>query len=600
MITTLNRDVGLLNSMKRVAFLLLVLCLCAGMARPVFSEPPLRLYFKKNISESTEQQTTSRHTVQRGEWLNRILKSKGYSARQIPQLLPAIRELNPQIQDLNQLRPGQILYLPDTAPASAPRPQPAAPSVTEKRPDVTEPTRSTPPAQAGATYIVRQGDTLSAILARQGISTAQIFSRYIQAFKELNPDIQDVNTLHIGQEVVLPGLPSDNSTQPAAPERATPEDSNATDDGSLLKALTIMPLPENSTLPAGNGTANAIPPQITSRLLEATADRDTAASWKSLTLPSNPTLATKGPTLDQIMESNATAATPARKAVTGIPFIRTVLEKMRFSFAPGDENMYSIDRTRWLQVNLKESPIIELPWGGKAILTRTVKSDAWIADANRVGFHVCPVTAGWSPSSVIASLAETFPDCVRLWAGNRNLTFSHAGLGLTLRAPCLTIIRQNGRKKMYMVWAREAESSPLPQGLHEVLEDAGVDLIELDAYNELSRLPARPRGSVYIPVPSHLDIIRAMNPDDPETLFGATLPRDLNSLLFLLKDKGMLQRGMIQLDWNAGPSQSIAIQVPAVTIHPSATKIALLRSEDADENIVSLLSRQGYNCFQLP
>jgi hypothetical protein len=181
------------------------------------------------------------------------------------------------------------------------------------------------------------------------------------------------------------------------------------------------------------------------------------------------------------------------------------------------------------------------------------------------------------------------------------MVLSHNGVGVTLMSPQIAIMEQGGQKRIHMIWSRQTKDSPsLPQGLHEVLNTAQVRLIELDEYNELSRLPSRPRDSIYVPVATHLEIIRAMNPSNPEETFGQTMPDTLGSLLQLLRDKDLLRQGMIQASWHEGAQNRIAVQVPAWTISGGTSRIAILDRRFSDPFLVSVLSHEGYTCFVLP
>jgi hypothetical protein len=124
--------------------------------------------------------------------------------------------------------------------------------------------------------------------------------------------------------------------------------------------------------------------------------------------------------------------------------------------------------------------------------------------------------------------------------------------------------------------------------------------MEFDAYNELSRLPTRPEESIYVPVATHMDLIRAINPSDPEEFFGKNLPRNLNDLLQFLRRKELLRQGMASASWSSGLEQRLAIQVPAWLVSGGSSRIILLDRRFADPYLVSVLSSEGYVCFILP
>lgn len=107
------------------------------------------------------------------------------------------------ISDARLLRAGQKLRIPGAAavtpPVTPPRvsqppPQPAMP-VPADPPPVTAPPANPPPMQSGGIYIVRSGDTLSAIAVR--------FNVTVQAIVAAN-NLTDANVIRAGQQLVIP------------------------------------------------------------------------------------------------------------------------------------------------------------------------------------------------------------------------------------------------------------------------------------------------------------------------------------------------------------------------------------------------------------
>ena len=93
---------------KRLVFLILAAGLLTSATRPGFAEKPLRLFFEKNI-ETAKRPEPQTHTVREGEWLIRILEEKGYTKQEIRELLPVMKELNPDITNLNLLRSESVV-----------------------------------------------------------------------------------------------------------------------------------------------------------------------------------------------------------------------------------------------------------------------------------------------------------------------------------------------------------------------------------------------------------------------------------------------------------------------------------------------------------
>ena len=571
--------------MRRAVLLILALCFLTSITSPGFSEKPLRLFFEKNIP--VERQPGEEHVVKQGEWLFKILESKGYSSSQIQTLLPRIQTLNPHIPDMNRLMPGQVIQIPDISSASGVA--------------VTPPRPTSPAGSYDKTpYVVRSGDTLIQILQAHGMSRKQIFSQYMELFLQLNPEIPDSNTLRVGQEIILPvaagaqrpappALPAPRPEQPvvaAAPQPApvgAPQTGPAQPSRPTANAVTA-PAPQTPAAPPQTPAASPQPP---TRPVPVVAPPAPAAPV--------------GGEQTNATGSAADLKKEERTPRTGLPLVRMVLERMRFKFVPGDESMFPLPGSQWLIVKMLETPLVEAPWGGKILFCPVPKNAEWIQNANKLGMRVCTISPRWDLREVLEKLADSFPKHFRLWEAGKDLVLSHNGVGVTLQSPLIAIMTRGGQRDVHLVWTRQSpDSSPLPQGLHEVLEAAQVRLIELDAYNELSRLPVRPRDSIYVPAATHMDIIRAMNPSNPEETFGQTLPDSLGSLLQLLRGKDLLRQGMVQVSWSSGPQKRIAVQVPAWTVSGGTARIAILDRRFADPYLVSVLSNEGYTCFVLP
>ncbi|MCC2313225.1 LysM peptidoglycan-binding domain-containing protein [Cellulomonas xiejunii] len=127
------------------------------------------------------------YTVREGDTLTSIAKRSGTTASRIAR--------DNAMSDPSRIRAGQVLRLPDTAP-----PATAAPR----------------PAPAGASYVVRTGDTVSAIASRHGTTVAAVVAANgldARAF------------IRAGQTLTIPGT---GSPQPAAAPAAAPASAGST------------------------------------------------------------------------------------------------------------------------------------------------------------------------------------------------------------------------------------------------------------------------------------------------------------------------------------------------------------------------------------
>ncbi|NCD25704.1 MAG: LysM peptidoglycan-binding domain-containing protein [Deltaproteobacteria bacterium] len=556
--------------MRRFFLCILVPCILTSLATPGFSEKTLRLFFEKDTTANPLQ--TKKYTVKDGDWLFNILTKNGYSNEEIHRLLPAIQQSNPHIQNLDRLLPGQKLYIP--------KPQALKKTKTEKKP---KQEKSETSSRIQKPYVVRSGDTVISIMQQQGIPRQLVFSKYMSLFQQLNPDVPDINNLREGQNIFLPlPNPADIGLSGNA-SNATPE--------SFFSANFPGNATSKNAFDSLNGPGTAWDTSMLAQLASITP---------LLTNPSP--LASMG---GQAPASGAgdtnTIPTETRQPTTGLPYVRGIFKEMRFAFAPGDEELYPLPDGGWLQVKLEETPLMTTPWGEKVILCPIPKNSEWIAKANRLGMHVCSVAPDWSLPDIIKTLTKKFPEKIRLWNPGQDLSLSRNGLGLTIKMPHTVIIQHRGQKMVHALWGRQAQDDrALPQGLPEVLRDMGVKVIETDQFNEVTRLPTQPRQSVYIPVAEHRELIRALDPDNPQEFFGPSLPEDLDGLLRLLKSRDQLHQGFANLAWSGGADRRIALQVPAWIVGPPSGKTILLDRRFADEYLISLLAHEGYTCFVLP
>lgn len=121
-------------------------------------------------------------TVRSGDTLSAIASRSGVS-------LSALLQANPQIKNPNLIYPGQTVQIPGHDGSS-----------------------SFQPATSGAQYVVKSGDTLSAIGARYGVS----YQAIAQASGISNP-----NMIHPGQVLTIPGKTSTNTNPAHVPSGGT-------------------------------------------------------------------------------------------------------------------------------------------------------------------------------------------------------------------------------------------------------------------------------------------------------------------------------------------------------------------------------------------
>src|SRR5512145_2763526 len=133
------------------------------------------------------------YTVQKGDVLSAIVRRlPGITEKDIPRYYQMTKELNPDIADLDRLYEGQTIRLPGKSQAIA---------------ETTAP----PPAFAASgskdagsqAYRVKKGDSLIRIVHRE-LRISSHTQNALLEIKSLNPNINDVNRIYVGQIIRLP------------------------------------------------------------------------------------------------------------------------------------------------------------------------------------------------------------------------------------------------------------------------------------------------------------------------------------------------------------------------------------------------------------
>jgi len=152
------------------------------------------------------------YVIKAGDSLSKIAVSHGVNARELA-------ELN-QIKDLNKIRIGQKLILPDYSKPSTSQPS------AKKAASSKAPAAKKAAVISGDAYVVKSGDALSKIAARHGVKTKELMAAN---------NIKDANRIRIGQKLVIPGA-SAKAAAPAKKDAAAPAAEKA-------PAAEIAPLP---------------------------------------------------------------------------------------------------------------------------------------------------------------------------------------------------------------------------------------------------------------------------------------------------------------------------------------------------------------------
>ena len=167
------------NLCMRLFYLtLLSLVFFAVTAKDSFAdEDTAHLSFQKTATLSGK---TRPYVIKEGEWLLHIMRAQtGITSHRIS----IIKKLNPEIKDVNKIKPGQVVILPEM-----------------ERPTLTEGQDGSPTLN----YTIRKGDSITRIAMRELNVKFPHLTKAVDDIKQLNPNIKNYNKIYPGQTLQLP------------------------------------------------------------------------------------------------------------------------------------------------------------------------------------------------------------------------------------------------------------------------------------------------------------------------------------------------------------------------------------------------------------
>lgn len=174
--------------------------LLAVLIVAVFCCPPS--WAKEDTAQITlektavSKQNVHLYKVKKGDVISAIIrKLPGITVDDIPDNYRVIKELNPEIENLNKLYAGQVIKLPGKSVKSGEEDQEKSSAVSDS---------TAPAAPEGAqTYKIRKGDTLITII-RKELKIRKGITKTLSIVKSMNPRIANINVIYAGQVILLP------------------------------------------------------------------------------------------------------------------------------------------------------------------------------------------------------------------------------------------------------------------------------------------------------------------------------------------------------------------------------------------------------------
>ncbi len=183
------------------------------------------------------------YIVQKNDWVFKLFRQKGeISHSDFPEFLRIFARLNPHIQNIDHIRPGQHILIPLKKVDEDILSEESSGVVTIPYFSAKDlPGTKTKEAKS---YRVKSGDCVSVLIAnRYGKYGTESYHAGEELFKKLNPQIKNLNLIYAGQMIRLPN-PQTNIASPSrsSDEGALPHENPANESGAAV--------PDTKTSPA--------------------------------------------------------------------------------------------------------------------------------------------------------------------------------------------------------------------------------------------------------------------------------------------------------------------------------------------------------------
>jgi hypothetical protein len=162
-----------MNILRLTAFsFILILCVFLSGTFEIVQakDETAHLEFRKTAASLSKKRP---YVVKKGEWLFDILRTQvGITSGRHT----IIKALNPHIQDIDKIEPGDVIYLPDIAPQG----------------------------EGSTDYIIKKGDSITRIAIRHLHVKSSELQKTVNDIKRLNPYIKNYNLIYPGHALQLP------------------------------------------------------------------------------------------------------------------------------------------------------------------------------------------------------------------------------------------------------------------------------------------------------------------------------------------------------------------------------------------------------------
>ncbi len=144
------------------------------------------------------------YVVKKNDYVTKLFKQRGEIAyRDFPMFLEIFKRLNPSVKNTDLIFPNQRILVP--LKLIAPDTLEGQNTGTVTIPLITITNIPRQLQQNSMNYVVQQGDCVSALIAKKfGRYSTRPYREALKIFKYLNPQLKDLNFIHVGQSIKMP------------------------------------------------------------------------------------------------------------------------------------------------------------------------------------------------------------------------------------------------------------------------------------------------------------------------------------------------------------------------------------------------------------
>jgi LysM repeat protein len=178
-----------------IAFVFVATFICQPVAA---KEDTAQITLKKT---AVSRQNLHKYIVKKGDVISAIIKRiPGITEADIPDIYRTIKELNPDVENLNNLHAGQLLVIPGKDIYNNEQPKESK-ELTELKDETTQGTSTS--TGEFQNYQIKKGDSLIRIIHRE-LKIKTDIRKTLNIIKSMNPRIANVDKIYYGQVIKLP------------------------------------------------------------------------------------------------------------------------------------------------------------------------------------------------------------------------------------------------------------------------------------------------------------------------------------------------------------------------------------------------------------